>query len=104
MESVKTEWNWFKTGIENLIILLRIYFNISFYLINLFFFNLIEEGKYLALDLGGTNFRVLLIDLHGFDFQMDNEVYSVPQEIMRGTGEMVIEFEIWIIFEIIFSN
>jgi hexokinase len=39
--------------------------------------------------LGGTNFRVLLIELHGDEFSMDNEIFSVPQEIMLGTGEMV---------------
>lgn len=48
-----------------------------------------EEGKFLALDLGGTNFRVLLIELHGSDFKMDNEIYPVPQHIMLGTGEQV---------------
>lgn len=61
---------------------------ISWLIINNPFANL-EEGKFLALDLGGTNFRVLLIELHGADFQMDNEVYTVPSHIMRGTGEQV---------------
>jgi hexokinase len=46
-----------------------------------------EEGKYLALDLGGTNFRVLLIELHGDQFLMDNEIFSLPQEVMLGSGE-----------------
>jgi hexokinase len=46
-----------------------------------------EEGKYLALDLGGTNFRVLLIELHGDQFLMDNQIFSVPQQIMLGSGE-----------------
>jgi len=51
--------------------------------------NILEEGKFLALDLGGTNFRVLLIELHGDEFRMDNEIFSVPQEVMLGTGEGV---------------
>jgi len=51
-----------------------------------------EEGKYLALDLGGTNFRVLLIELHGDQFLMDNEIFSVPQEIMLGSGEELFDY------------
>lgn len=46
-----------------------------------------EQGKFLALDLGGTNFRVLLIDLDGDKFQMENVIYPIPQRIMLGTGE-----------------
>lgn len=46
-----------------------------------------EQGKILSLDLGGTNFRVLLIDLKGKEFKMDNRVFPISQEIMLGTGE-----------------
>ncbi|XP_064465659.1 hexokinase-2-like [Ornithodoros turicata] len=46
-----------------------------------------EHGTFLALDLGGTNFRVLLINIKGDEFSMQNEIYAVPQEIMLGTGE-----------------
>jgi hexokinase len=45
-----------------------------------------EQGKFLALDLGGTNFRVLLITLDGDDFHMENEVCGIPESIMLGTG------------------
>lgn len=45
-----------------------------------------EQGKFMALDLGGTNFRVLVIDLDGDKFSMDNEIYAIPSEIMTGTG------------------
>lgn len=45
-----------------------------------------EHGTFLALDLGGTNFRVLLININGEQFSMQNEIYAVPQEIMLGTG------------------
>ncbi|OQV26213.1 putative hexokinase HKDC1 [Hypsibius exemplaris] len=45
-----------------------------------------EEGKFLALDLGGTNFRVLLIDLKGRSVKMSSKIFNVPQEIMVGTG------------------
>ena len=43
----------------------------------------------MALDLGGTNFRVLLIELEGEQFHHDSEVYAVPETIMHGTGEQV---------------
>lgn len=52
-------------------------------------FVIAEEGKFLALDLGGTNFRVLLIDLKGDKFHMENEIYAIPKEIMLGSGEQV---------------
>ncbi|XP_055909640.1 hexokinase type 2-like [Eupeodes corollae] len=46
-----------------------------------------ERGKFLALDLGGTNFRVLLIHLKGEnDFQMESRIYAIPQHIMLGSG------------------
>lgn len=50
-----------------------------------------EHGKFLALDLGGTNFRVLLIELDGPQFEMDNEIYAIPQEIMLGTGQQLFD-------------
>ncbi|KIH53199.1 Hexokinase, partial [Ancylostoma duodenale] len=46
-----------------------------------------EVGDFLALDLGGTNFRVLLIRLKGHDAEMTGKVYEIPQAIQRGTGE-----------------
>lgn len=63
---------------------------------NLFlkFIFLAEQGKFLALDLGGTNFRVLCIDLHGDQFNMMNEIYEIPQEIMLGSGEQVNQSEL----------
>lgn len=53
----------------------------------------IERGKFLALDLGGTNFRVLIIyldDNHHFDMQ--SKIYAIPQSIMVGTGQQVLIF------------
>lgn len=49
----------------------------------------IEEGKFLALDLGGTNFRVLLIELSKDHFEMRSKIYAIPQHIMLGSGEQV---------------
>jgi len=46
-----------------------------------------ERGRFLALDLGGTNFRVLLIHLKGDnEFEMQSRIYAIPQHIMLGTG------------------
>lgn len=46
-----------------------------------------EHGKFLALDLGGTNFRVLLIELSEDHFDMKNRVFPIPQEKMVGSGD-----------------
>ena len=47
-----------------------------------------EHGKFLSLDLGGTNFRVIVMELTpDQEFLMDNKIYAVPHEIMTGTGE-----------------
>lgn len=48
-----------------------------------------ENGNFLALDLGGTNFRVLLINLNGQEVTMESKIYLIPQHIMTGTGEQV---------------
>jgi len=53
----------------------------------LFILFFLERGKFLALDLGGTNFRVLLITLaEGSHFHMDSKIYAVPKDIMLGHG------------------
>uniref|UniRef100_A0A4W5RJ39 hexokinase n=1 Tax=Hucho hucho TaxID=62062 RepID=A0A4W5RJ39_9TELE len=49
-----------------------------------------ERGKYLALDLGGTNFRVLVVKIRSGirkSVRMYNKIYAIPLEIMQGTGE-----------------
>ncbi|XP_014240900.1 hexokinase type 2 isoform X2 [Cimex lectularius] len=46
-----------------------------------------ESGQFLALDLGGTNFRVLLITLNGRHFDMQSKSYVIPQATMTGPGE-----------------
>ncbi|XP_010604254.1 hexokinase HKDC1 isoform X3 [Fukomys damarensis] len=48
-----------------------------------------EKGKYLALDLGGTNFRVLLVKIRSGrrSVRMYNKIFAIPLEIMQGTGE-----------------
>ncbi|XP_055371114.1 hexokinase type 2 [Condylostylus longicornis] len=51
-----------------------------------------ERGKFLALDLGGTNFRVLLIHLKGEnEFEMQSRIYAIPQDIMLGSGTQLFD-------------
>uniref|UniRef100_A0A674EPV9 hexokinase n=2 Tax=Salmo trutta TaxID=8032 RepID=A0A674EPV9_SALTR len=49
-----------------------------------------EKGDFLALDLGGTNFRVLLVKIRSGKrrtVEMHNKIYAIPMEVMQGTGE-----------------
>ncbi|XP_033694022.1 hexokinase-2 isoform X3 [Tursiops truncatus] len=49
-----------------------------------------EKGDFLALDLGGTNFRVLLVRVRNGKrrgVEMHNKIYSIPREVMHGTGD-----------------
>lgn len=52
-----------------------------------------EEGCYLALDLGGTNFRVLLVKIFGAqnetkrNVEMVSELFMISEEVKQGTGE-----------------
>lgn len=51
-----------------------------------------EKGDFLALDLGGTNFRVLLVRVRNGKrrgVEMHNKIYTIPQEVMHGTGDEV---------------
>ncbi|KAH7728436.1 hexokinase [Aphelenchoides avenae] len=42
-----------------------------------------ESGDFLALDLGGTNFRVLLVRLAGTESEMTSKIFRVPDHIMK---------------------
>jgi len=47
-----------------------------------------EIGQVLALDLGGTNFRVLLINLRGNSrIELTSKIFVIPQSIMIGDGK-----------------
>lgn len=48
-----------------------------------------EQGDYLALDLGGTNFRVILIRLIGKESEMISKIFRIPETLMHGTGTEV---------------
>jgi len=51
-----------------------------------------EKGTFIALDLGGTNFRVLLIDMQPNNpMLMDSQIYRIPTECMIGTGEQLFD-------------
>lgn len=53
-----------------------------------------EVGDFLALDLGGTNFRVMLVivgedEERGWKVETKYHMYSIPEDAMTGTAEMV---------------
>ncbi|KAE9419122.1 hypothetical protein Angca_004211, partial [Angiostrongylus cantonensis] len=50
-----------------------------------------EVGDFLALDLGGTNFRVLLIRLKGSEAEIKGKIYEIPVSIQQGTGEKLFD-------------
>lgn len=50
-----------------------------------------EKGDFLALDLGGTNFRVLLISLDEKEVKMESKIYLIPHHIMVGSGTQLFD-------------
>ncbi len=64
-----------------------------------------ERGHFLALDLGGTNFRVLYIRLEGDRKSwLINQTYSVSQQIMRGRGEDLFDYIASCLFNFVKEN
>lgn len=53
-----------------------------------------ESGKFLALDLGGTNFRILLVDLgNGLrDTKTISKTFIIPASVMVGPGEDLFDY------------
>uniref|UniRef100_T1JG59 Phosphotransferase n=1 Tax=Strigamia maritima TaxID=126957 RepID=T1JG59_STRMM len=53
-----------------------------------------ETGKFLALDLGGTNFRVLMITLDGTvaNCQMQSETYAIDKQQMIGPSNDLFDY------------
>jgi hexokinase len=53
-----------------------------------------ERGNFLALDLGGTNIRVLSVALDGRGHAMTQAVsrFVIPGEVMRGRGDALFDF------------
>ena len=67
---------------------LRLYYHGK---IDVGFFIRCEKGTYYALDLGGTNFRVLRVQLEGQRssiLEKDVERHSIPQHLMSSTSEV----------------
>lgn len=48
-----------------------------------------EQGDFLALDLGGTNFRVLHIQIVGQETIMNSKIFIIPEQLMKRTGKEV---------------
>lgn len=52
-----------------------------------------EEGLYLALDLGGTNFRVLLLELlHGTPIREEVKKYHISSDLRVGSGIRLFDY------------
>ncbi|TRY92847.1 hypothetical protein DNTS_015602 [Danionella cerebrum] len=56
-----------------------------------------EVGDFLALDLGGTNFRVMLVKVgedeeRGWKVETKHHMYSIPEDAMTGTAEMLFDY------------
>ncbi|NXR16081.1 HXK3 protein, partial [Semnornis frantzii] len=50
-----------------------------------------ERGEFLALDLGETNFQVLVVHVAEDSIHMTNKIYAIPTAITQGTGEMLFD-------------
>ncbi|XP_055358104.1 hexokinase-2-like isoform X2 [Betta splendens] len=50
-----------------------------------------ERGQFLALDLGGTNFRVLHVRVQKDGQETDSKICAIPQEMMQGPGEQLFD-------------
>ena len=53
-----------------------------------------ERGNFLALDLGGTNFRVLHVNITDPvdgqpNIEMDSQIYKMSESVITGPGEQV---------------
>ncbi|XP_004008754.2 hexokinase-3 isoform X1 [Ovis aries] len=50
-----------------------------------------ERGDFLALDLGGTNFRVLLVRVATGGVQISSQIYSIPECVAQGSGQQLFD-------------
>lgn len=51
-----------------------------------------EKGDFIALDLGGSNFRILRVKVtqdKKQPVQMESQVYETPDDIVHGSGSRV---------------
>lgn len=57
-----------------------------------FTFHVTEKGDFIALDLGGSNFRILRVKVSHEKkqtVQMESQIYETPEDIMHGSGTRV---------------
>lgn len=57
-----------------------------------FFNSLTEKGDFIALDLGGSNFRILRVKVSHEKkqtVQMESQIYETPEDIVHGSGTRV---------------
>lgn len=60
--------------------------------INDFVYSLTEKGDFIALDLGGSNFRILRVKVSHEKkqtVQMESQIYETPEDIIHGSGTRV---------------
>ena len=48
-----------------------------------------ENGVFLAIDVGGTNFRILIVRIQDKKTKIDEFKEQIPQELLQGTGDNV---------------
>lgn len=61
-------------------------------LTSVFFFPSSEKGDFIALDLGGSSFRILRVQVNHEKSQnvsMESEAYDTPENIVHGSGSQV---------------
>ena len=59
----------------------------NFYLRDTYMFS--ENGRYLGLDLGSTNFRVVLVDLKDGVAETTTKYYNLTDDQLSGPAELV---------------
>ena len=58
-----------------------------------YYVEFLERGKFLALDLGGTNFRILLVHLKEENRnEIQSKTYTIPDTIMLGSGQQLFDY------------
>jgi hexokinase len=54
-------------------------------------FNRNEQGTYYSIDLGGTNFRVLIVEVGAGSVVTSRKVeVTIPEELTKGTLEVLV--------------
>lgn len=57
------------------------------------YIQILEEGQFLALDLGGTNFRAILLNLHKGNITHEEvKRYHISNELRTGSGQQLFDY------------